>query len=283
MIKRILFSFLILSVSVNIFSQIVLPEGSFDYRYFESSNNGINFNFTTSQISNSINFLYLWDKKSLIGLGIKLVNYGKVDYTTLQDTNQAISPVNYPYVYETKNLNKIGFDFYYGGKLHLSNYIFNLNFYYLNFLQNPIILNNSFIFKKSYKDYSFSLTFYDLLPIQNFGSDYLSIFEPKWNLSFSKIIKKENPTFKLSLILNFLSYRNEHFMFIYKDVSVSPSLAIDYIYKNIEINVNTFSEKFTVSFLYSISDEFKIFSSYGKVYSTFQYFSIGLNFNGVNQ
>jgi len=287
MMKKIFFSkkiflVLILLIFNNIFSQIVLPDASFDYRYFESSNNGINFNLTTSQLSNSFNFLYLWNKNSLIGLGIKLVNYGKIDYTTLKDTTQIISPINYPYIYETKNLNKMGFDFFYGDKLYFFDYIFNLNFNYLNFLENPIILNNSFILKITNNNFSFSLTFYDLIPIQNFGKNYLSFFEPKGNISLSKIIKKENSTLKLSLILNFLSYQSDHFMFVYKNTSMSPSLAIDYIYKNIDININTFSEKFNISFFYSLSDNFKIFSSYGKIYSTFQYFSIGFNLKGMD-
>ncbi|MEO0236940.1 MAG: hypothetical protein ABIN35_01735 [candidate division WOR-3 bacterium] len=272
----------ILMIFTNIYSQIVLPDASFDHKYFDYFEQGINANFTTSQLSNSFNLLYLWNSDFFTGLGLKVINYGTIDYTTVLDTTSEPSPINYPYIIKNENLNKLSFTFFFGKKTKFLNCLFNLNFNYLNFSKNPIILTNSLNIEKILADYSLFLNFYDLLPVQNFGEDYEYVFEPQGDVGFSKLFKKDASSLKISFVVNFLTYLDDGYTFVYKFLSLSPSLELDYKYKNIALVLNTFSEKFEVSFLYTFSEKFAIFSSYGKNYSSFQYFSIGINFKGVN-
>jgi hypothetical protein len=142
-------------------------------------------------------------------------------------------------------------------------------------------LTNSLSLEKKLSDYSLLLTFYDLFPVQNFGESYEYLFEPQGKVGFSKLFNKDESSFKISILLNFLTYLNDGYTFVYKSVSFSPSLELDYNYKNITFILNTFSEKFQISFLYNFSERFTIFSSYGKNYENFQYFSVGINFKGA--
>lgn len=274
--------FSILTIFVGIHAQIILPDASFDHKYFDYFNQGINANFTTSQISNSFNFLYLLNNDFLSGLGLKFVNYGNVEYTTLIDTTKEPSAINYPYIYKTENLTKIGFNFFFRRETKIINFLFNMNFDYLNFSKNPIILTNSISLKKDLKDYHLVLTFYDLFPVQNFGQNYEYLWEPKFNIRFSKLLNKNESTLKLSFVIKCLTYIDNDYIFMYKNFSFSPCLELDYKYKNIGFILNTFSEQFVVSFLYGFTEKFTIFSSYGKNGSNFQYFSFGLNLKGAN-
>lgn len=279
-VKKILFCF-VLTFFRGTYSQIVLPDAGFDYKYFDYFRQGMNANFTTSQISNSFNFLYLWNKDLLTGFGAKVVNYGNIEYTAVSDTTEEPSPVNYPSVVKNENLNKFSFTFFFGKETKFLNFLFNLNFDYLNFSKNPIVLTNSLSLEKRLTDHSLFLTFYDLFPAQNFGENYEYIFQPQGNLGFSKLFKRDESSLKISFILNYLTYPDDGYTFVYKYISLSPSLGLDFKYRNIAFILNTFSEKFRVSFLYSFSERFSFFSSYGRNYSSFQYFSIGINFKGV--
>ncbi|MEO0289156.1 MAG: hypothetical protein ABIN00_05925 [candidate division WOR-3 bacterium] len=274
--------FCILTIFIGIYSQIVLPDASFDHKYFDYFDQGINANFTTSQLSNSFNLLYLWNRNFLTGLGLKVVNYGTIDYTSIIDTTSKPSPINYPYIIGEENLNKFSFTFFFGKETKFFGFLLNLNFDYLNFSKNPIILTSSFSMEKNFAGYSLFLRFYDLLPVQNFGENYEYVFEPQWDAGFSKLLERDGSSLKMSFVMNFLTYPDDGYTFVYKFISFSPSLELDYKYKNIALVLNTFSEKFQVSFLYTFSEKFAIFSSYGKNYSSFQYFSIGINFKGVN-
>lgn len=275
-----IFLFLIsIFIGLNIFSLFIQPNSDYTFRYFDYFPKGLSFNITSSLLSNSFNIVYLYNRGDVKGIGFKFTNYGNIDYTQMKDSLNEISPINYPYVYKTENLSKYTFNFFYGKTMDNLRFMGKIDFDYMNYVDNSILMKNSLYFKKSFKTFDLLFSFNDLFPILNFENSFTTYYNPSAIFSFVKKTSKNDNEFNLGFDFNFgYNYYMDSY-FIYKNFSFYPSLFFDYKNKNLNIICKLFSDDLNFALIYEFSSEIFVFFNFIQKSYDFKSVSIGINYS----